>query len=148
MKEALHRRRAPITGFGITLLGVLALTIFMYFNFTTVVVSGNSMEPNYSDKQRVLVSKAYWLVGGIGRRDVIVLRNANGETVIKRVLGMPGDTIDFFNVPDDWSLASGEYKVPPDTYYVVGDNRDVSEDSRKFGPVPREKVLGKVIAQR
>lgn len=144
----LASKRRPITGFGITLLVVLGITLFMYFNFTTVIVSGNSMEPMYTDKERVLVSKAYWLVGGIRRKDVVVLRGSNGETVIKRVIGLPGDTIDFFNVPEDWKLQNGEYVVPPNAYYVLGDNREVSEDSRKFGPVPEKQIVGKVLAQR
>jgi signal peptidase I len=143
-----HKRRAKITGFGFTLIGVLAITIFMFFNFKTVVVTGNSMEPTYTNKERVLVSKAYWLVGDIRQKDVIVFRDPSGEEVIKRVYGLPGDKIDFFNTPEEWNISSGEYVVPTGKYYVIGDNREVSEDSRKFGPIELKQILGKVIANR
>lgn len=129
-------------------MGVLAITVFMFFNFKTVVVTGNSMEPTYTDKERLLVSKAYWLVGAIRQKDVIVFRNPTGEEVIKRVYGLPGDTIDFFNTPEEWNISSGDYVVPPGKYYVIGDNREISEDSRKIGPIERGQILGKVIANR
>lgn len=134
-------------GFLVTLLVLLGLAVFFYFNFKTVVVRGNSMETTYSAGDRVLSSKAYWLIGGIQRKDVVVLKDPmdpNGY-IIKRVLGLAGDPIDFENVPRDWRLSKGEYKVPEASIYVVGDNRSVSEDSRVFGPVPLESVLGKVV---
>ena len=68
--------------------------------------------------------------------------------MIKRVYGLPGDTIDFFNTPEEWNISSGEYVVPPGKYYVIGDNREVSEDSRKIGPIEKGQILGKVIANR
>lgn len=142
------KRRAPITHFGVALFVVLGITLFMYFNFKTVVVSGNSMEPTYQNRERVLVSKAYWLIGPIRRKDVIVVRSPSGEEVIKRVYGLPGDNIELFNVPEGWSLVMGDYRVPEGTYYVIGDNREVSEDSRKYGPVEADQVLGKVVTQR
>jgi signal peptidase I len=137
-----------ITSFGILLLPVLGIVLLMYLNFTTVVVSGDSMEPTFTSSERVLVSKAYWLVGPIKKKDVVVLRTDDGTTMIKRVLGMPGDTIDFFNVPDDWRLDQGAYQVPQDSVYVVGDNREVSEDSRRFGPVKLSNVIGKVVTPK
>lgn len=142
------RHKEPVTSFGIALIGVLLITVFMYFNFKTVVISGSSMEPTYQDKERILVSKAYWLIGDIQRKDVIIFKNPNGEEVIKRVYGLPGDTVDFFNVPETWNLEQGEFRVPQGTFYVIGDNREISEDSRKYGPVDADKVLGKVVSQR
>lgn len=142
------KRKALITGFGTTLLLILGIALFMFFNFKTVMVTGYSMEPTYRNRDRVLVSRAYWLIGGIKRNDVIVFRSPTGEEVIKRVYGLPGDKIDFLNVPETWSLADGEYIVPSGTFYVIGDNRQNSEDSRKFGPIKQTEVLGKVISQR
>lgn len=142
------KRRVLITGFGTTLLLILGLALFMFFNFKTVMVTGYSMEPTYHNRERVLVSRAYWLIGGIKRKDVIVFRSPTGEEVIKRVYGLPGDVIDYLNVPDEWSLGEGEYRVPEGTYYVIGDNRQNSEDSRKFGPIKQSEVLGKVVSQR
>lgn len=134
-------------GFLVTLLVLLGLSVFFYVNFKTVVVSGDSMETSYQSGDRLLASKAYWLIGPVQKRDVIVIRdplNPQGY-IIKRVLGLAGDVIDFENVPTDWKLAMGEYKVPEDSVYVIGDNRVVSEDSRRFGPVDASTVLGKIV---
>lgn len=144
----LKSKKAPFTSFGVTLLGVLAVALFMLLNFKTVVVSGNSMEPTFNDKERVLVTTAYWLVGDIKKKDIVVVRGPEGVPIIKRVYGVSGDRIDFFNVPEDWSLTAGEYRVPDDTIYILGDNREVSEDSRRLGPIAVSDVLGKVVTPR
>jgi len=137
-----------ITTFGILLVPVLIIVLFMYFTFTTVVVDGKSMEPTFQNHERLLASKAYWLVGPIKKRDVVVIRGEDGSNIIKRVYGLEGDKIDFFNIPEDWELSQGEYVVPKGMIYVLGDNREVSEDSRKFGAVSIGEVLGKVITPR
>lgn len=144
--EGIQVRR--ITTFGLLLLPVLAIVIVMYFNFTTVVVSGNSMEPTYRSGERLLASKAYWLVGPIKKGDIVVVRSEDGSNLIKRVHGMPGDKVDFFNVPESWKLSQGEYQVPDGSVYVLGDNREASEDSRRFGPVTKDNIIGKVIPPR
>jgi signal peptidase I len=139
-------RQRAITGFGITLLFILGFAVFFYLNFTTVVVSGQSMEDTFHSGDRLLASKAYWLVGPIRDKDVVVIKEENERGyLIKRVAYMPGETVDYVNVPDNWSLAQGDYVVPAEKLYVLGDNFAVSEDSRKFGPVPEKDVLGKVI---
>lgn len=147
------RKGVAITGFGTALLFVLVFAIFFYFNFTTVVVSGNSMEPTFHNGQRLLASRAYWLVGQIQRRDIVVVRTQGqgpGQTgyIIKRVLGLPGDAVDGANVPDSWRVSDGPFIVPEGRVYVIGDNREVSEDSRRFGPVPLDDVLGKIVIRR
>lgn len=139
-------KKVLITGFGAFLIPVLALGVLFWINFRTVEVKGDSMEPTFHSGQHLLISRAYWLVGPIKRNDIIVMQKPDtGETIIKRVYGVPGDVVDFYNVPENWSLANGEFKVPPGSYFVLGDNRPVSEDSRAFGPVKANLVLGKVI---
>ena len=142
-----HRKRKVIfTSFGVFLLFILAFVLVFSSNFQTVQVKGESMEPTFLSGQRLLITRAYWMVGGIKRNDIIVLKKPDtGETIIKRVYAMPGETVDFYNVPENWNLAKGEYKVPKDTYFVLGDNRPVSEDSRIFGPIGEKFVMGKVI---
>jgi signal peptidase I len=142
-------RKRAITGFGVTLLFLLAFAIYFQFTFQTVVVSGESMLPTLKSGQRVLTSKAYWLVGPIKQKDVVVLRD-DGPTgyIIKRVYKMAGEIVDWSLVPETFDFRQGEFRVPEGNIYVIGDNREVSEDSRKFGPVPLDKVIGKVVIRQ
>lgn len=141
-----RKRKRMITGFGVALLFFLVFCVFALFNFHTVVVSGRSMEPTFHTGQRVLVSKAYWLVGPIRDNDVVVLKDT-GPTgyIIKRVAYSDGETVDWKWVPDTYPIANGPYKVPEGQVYVLGDNKPESEDSRKFGPRDKGDILGKVI---
>lgn len=141
------KRTTAITGFGATMLIILTMTVIFYFNFKTVVVSGDSMLPTFKDRQRVLASKAYWLVGPLRNRDVVVVHDKDASTgyIIKRIYKMAGEVVDWENVPESWTLANGEYKVPEGKVFILGDNREVSEDSRKFGAVPLSDVIGKVV---
>ncbi len=126
---------------------ILGITILFYLNFNTVIVSGHSMDPTYHTGERLLASRAYWLVGNIRPKDIVVIRGEkSGEYMIKRVYKMGGEIVDYANVPENWSIANGEYHVPEGNIYVLGDNREVSEDSRKYGPVPVDRILGKIVS--
>jgi len=141
-------RKVAFTGFGVALLFILAMSLIFYLNFKTVIVSGPSMEKTFKSGDRLLASRAYWLVGPIRKKDVIVIRNEDGKGyIIKRVCYMPGEQVDLWNSPrsEIWSMANGPYVVPEGSYYVLGDNRAVSEDSRTFGPVNDKRVLGKIV---
>lgn len=142
-------RKRAITGFGVTLLFLLAFAIYFHFTFTTVVVSGDSMLPTLKNGRRVLTSKAYWLVGPIKHKDIVVIRD-DGPTgfIIKRVYKMAGEVVEWSLVPDSVDFRNGEYKVPEGNVYVLGDNRAVSEDSRRFGPVEMDKIIGKVVIRQ
>lgn len=130
------------------LLILLVMAIFFFTNFKTVVVSGQSMEPTFLNGRRLLASSAYWLVGSIRKNDVVVVRNeVSHEYVIKRVYRVAGEKVDWVNAPDTWDISAGEFVVPPDNIFVLGDNRAVSEDSRRYGPVPLERVIGKVVVR-
>lgn len=140
--------RRAFTKFGIYLLIALGFAIFYFLNFKTVVVHGQSMMPSLKNGQRILISKAYWLIGGIKRGDIIVMKDANPDGyIIKRVYRLEGEIVDYANAPDNYSLSSGEYKVPAGHYYILGDNRPESEDSRLFGPVEDFRIIGKVVAR-
>jgi len=140
-------KRVLITSFGFVLVIIFAITVFFYANFKTVVVTGNSMEPTFKSGRRLLSSRAYWLVGDIQPRDVIVIRGETpGEYMIKRVYKLGGQVVDWANVPENWSISSGEYVVPKDHVYVLGDNRDYSEDSRRYGAVKVDRILGKIVS--
>lgn len=132
-------------------------------------VSGASMYPTLHNGDRMVLSK----VGDIHRFDVVILK-APDENVeyIKRVIGMPGDTVEMKNgilyingkkvdqpfinteaLPkqtvfiDDFTLESltGESKVPEGKYFVLGDNRGVSKDSRMIGFIDRKAIEGKAV---
>ena len=132
-------------------------------------VSGASMYPTLHNGDRMVLSK----VGDIHRFDVVILK-APDENVeyIKRVIGMPGDKVEmkngvlyingkkvdqpFINTEtlakqtvfmDDFTLESltGESKVPEGKYFVLGDNRGVSKDSRMIGFIDRSAIEGKAV---
>jgi signal peptidase I len=139
-------KKRAITGFGVLLTLILVFAIFFYLNFKTVQVSGVSMLPTLKDGQRVLVSKAYWLVGPIHKGDIVVIRDETPTGfIIKRIHFMAGEKVDWKWVPDSWQLKDGPMVVPEGQIFVMGDNKPQSEDSRRFGPVPIADVLGKVV---
>lgn len=112
---------------------VFLIIAFLYHNFFTLsVVRGKSMEPTFRDGQVVLVGKGGLLFGPLKRGDVVVFTR-NGELLVKRVVALPYET-----APDGT-------QVPANHLYVVGDNLEVSEDSRSFGPIPLSSVIGKVL---
>lgn len=141
------KKRFLVTGFTLFLVLVLLLSVFFYQNFKTVEVQGPSMEPTLYAGQRLLVSKAYWLVGGIRKGDVIVLRNPqDGDVLIKRVFALGDETVNEAKAPENWNfIRDGQYVVPPSSVYVLGDNYAQSEDSRHLGPFPVDEIIGKVI---
>lgn len=141
--------KRAFTGFGVFLLAVLAFSIFFYFNFKTVEVSGPSMESTLKNHQRVLVSKAYWLVGPIRDNDIIVFPDPHGKSdIIKRVKWMAGEDVDWHWRPISAPGEGEHYLVPDGFVYVLGDNRPKSEDSRKFGFVDMSTIVGKVVKYR
>ena len=155
-----------IWSFIVAFIIVGAVYIFLGRPFT---VSGASMYPTLHNGDRMILSK----IGDINRFDVVVLK-APDENVeyIKRVIGMPGDTLEmkqgvlyingkkieqpFINTEalqkqtvfiDDFTLQSliGETKIPEGKYFVMGDNRGVSRDSRMIGLIDRKAIEGKAI---
>lgn len=147
--ERRRKGRKRVRAFTVFLFLALGLAIFFFLNFRTVEVKGISMLPTLKENRRVLVSHAFWLVGSVEKEDIVVLREADGSGYyIKRVKGLPGDTIEWTYMPRDRSFRDGPFQVPEGTLYVLGDNLEHSEDSRKFGPVPMDRLLGKVLVAR
>ncbi len=133
-------------GFSFSAGALLILAIFSFFNFRTVIVSGSSMIPTFHTGQRLLACRAYWLVGPIKDNDVVVIQMGKpGDYIIKRVYRTAGETVEWYNAPAHWKFVDGEYKVPDGDIYVMGDNRPVSDDSRSFGSVPVDHVIGKIL---
>jgi signal peptidase I len=148
------------------LIEIVFVLIFVAVWFTviqTYEVFQTSMEPNFHEGQRVVVNKAaYWRwIGGPRRGDVIVLKAPNGNDgdFIKRVIGLPGDTVEVIKgavyvngvkldepyVKRSFAYSFDKLTVPENTYFVLGDNRDVSNDSHRWGPLPGDNIIGKVF---
>ncbi len=141
------RKTVIYTGFGGFLLFILAFAVFFYYNFKTIEVQGDSMEPTLTAGDRLLISKAYWLIGPIKEDDIVVVRNPyeNNEVIIKRVYRTEGGTVGLKNVPETWDITQGQYVVPKGTIFILGDNAAVSQDSRHYGPFAIEDVIGKMV---
>ncbi len=136
---------------------VIALVINLFLAQATQVL-GQSMEPNLHSAQRVVVEKVtYRVFHGPRRGDIVVIQlPAQADMLIKRVVGLPGETIEVRGgevyiegecLDEPWAvnLGGGNYSphtIPPLHVFVLGDNRGASNDSRSFGPVPIEHIVG------
>ena len=138
---------------------LIALLINVFVGQATRV-EGQSMEPSLHSDQRLVVEKVSYRFHGPERFDVVVLRlvDESDELLIKRVIGLPGETVE---VRDGRVYINGErleepfltekmrpgrnitVTVPPLHIYVLGDNRNHSNDSRSFGPIALDNVIGR-----
>ena len=143
-------KRASIKRIRILLLVFLGLVLFLFFNVKTVVVNGNSMDPTFKQGRRLLVTDAYWLFGNIRKDDIVVVKEftIRGGFFIKRVKYVGGDSVSNAYWPKNYSIRNEKYTVPDGMLFVLGDNRDYSEDSRSFGPIDKSLVIGKVLVWR
>ncbi|HKJ26429.1 MAG TPA: signal peptidase I [Anaerolineales bacterium] len=142
---------------------VLAFVLFVIINALTarVRVDGPSMEPSFFHNNRVVVSKISYYLGDIQRGDVIVFPAPPNpdEDYIKRVIGLPGDEVrvsggtvyvngDALAEPYIAAPPISEMRpmiVPEGQVFVMGDNRNVSSDSRSWGPLQVEDIIGKAV---
>lgn len=140
----------------------LAMIIIVFF-YQPVKVEGTSMAPLISDQERIFINKFVYRFEPIGRGDVVVFWYPldRSKSFIKRVVGLPGDLVDirdghvYINgqylaepyVPPRYEDASdyGPSRVPPGEYFVLGDHRISSNDSRIFGYVPASYIYGKAV---
>lgn len=138
---------------------LIALLINIFIGQATRV-EGQSMEPSLYTNQRLVVEKVSYRLHGPDRFDVVVLRapNQGSDPLIKRVIGLPGETVEIHDghVYINGELLKEDYisqetrpgrepkvLVPPLHVFVLGDNRNHSNDSRSFGPVPIEDIVGR-----
>jgi signal peptidase I len=155
------------TGFGVwvrDLIISLAISAFIIiFLYQPVKVEGTSMMPSLEDQERIFVNKFVYRLEPIERGDIVVFRYPRdpSKSYIKRVIGMAGDTIriDAGQVyvngePLDEDYVPAAYAdarsypatvVPPRCYFVLGDHRSMSNDSRDFGPVNQSFIYGKAV---
>jgi len=145
---------------------VLLAVILIVFIYQPVKVEGTSMMPALTDQERIFINKFTYRfgTGNIERGDMVVFFFPLDHTksYIKRVIGLPGDTVQiakggavYLNgerlaepyVPDDYRDPSPLplKTVEPDHYFVLGDHRSSSNDSRAWGTVPRNNIYGKAV---
>lgn len=142
---------------------VVVIFIIMYVA-TVQQIIGSSMESKYKDQDIVILNKLHYRFFKIKRFDVVSLKYDGSKYLIKRVIGLPGDNIEYKNNKlfingkkieeyflgketntEDFSLTTlGYEKIPKDMYLVLGDNRENSLDSREIGLVKRKDILGKI----
>ncbi len=141
----------------------LTILIFLAIHFTVqnYQISGPSMLNTVHDGEFVLVNKVAYLFSGPQRGDIIVCSEPDdpGRDIIKRVIGLPGDKIvldgtdvwvDGVKLNEPYITAKSNYTAETLTlsanqYFVMGDNRPVSLDSRAFGTVPKDNIVGKAV---
>ena len=152
------------------LIAVGLAALIRYFLFTPIVVDGLSMMPTLHNGDRMIVNKLSYSVGEPDRFDIIVFHAPEQKDYIKRVIGLPGDTIEYkddvlyingkaYDEPyleeykeqidsglltEDFILEEkiGQETVPENTLFVMGDNRRFSKDSRHIGVVDIDEVIG------
>lgn len=140
---------------------VIVVVLIRSFIVTPAVVDGQSMEDTLYSNNVVILNKLDYKLNDIKRFDVVVLKY-NGEKLIKRVIGLPGEHVEYkdgnlyidgFLIEDtygktgtdDFKLETlGYLNIPGDMYFVVGDNRSNSADSRILGLIKKEDILGSV----
>src|SRR5215467_5339251 len=158
---------ARLAGFGVwarDLIISLAISAFIIiFLYQPVKVEGTSMMPSLEDQERIFVNKFVYRLEPIERGDIVVFRYPRdpSKSYIKRVIGMAGDRIridggqvyvndqalDEDYVPPAYTDARSmrEIVVPEHSFFVLGDHRSMSNDSRDFGPVDQNFIYGKAV---
>lgn len=134
---------------------IIVIILIRTFIITPVRVDGNSMKNTLQNGDILLLLK----LGSVNRFDVIVLdEKDDAEIIIKRVIGLPGETIEIKNkkiyindkeINDNYGYGeTSDYKkitLKDDEYFILGDNRLISKDSRYFGPIKEKEIIGKAI---
>jgi signal peptidase I len=147
---------------------ILIASIYALVDLASVrfYVDGPSMEPNFYTGQRVIVSRINYMVANPQRGEIIVFESPDRPGIdpplIKRVIGLPGETVEirstqvyingeplnepYINEPCSESRCRDQqWTLAADEYFVMGDNRNRSRDSRSFGPIKHQHVIGEAL---
>jgi len=143
----------------ITLFMAVIIFVLIQLTMQSFIVVGLSMYPSYFDGERLLVNKATYYLGNPERGDVVVFQPVNAGDVdyIKRIIALPGDTVSVHNkvvyvngealeepyIKNPPRYKMDETEIPTGSYFVLGDNRNSSNDSHNGWVVPRQNIVGK-----
>lgn len=147
-------------------MSVWIIALYTVVNLATVrfVVDGNSMAPTVAHGDYLVISRVHYLLGQPQRGDVAVFHYPKNpqRDYIKRVIGLPGETVElrdqmiYINgerllepyLPEPCSqtrCGAGVWQLSKDEYFLMGDNRNLSSDSRAFGPVQQQYLIGAAV---
>lgn len=142
---------------------IIAILIALFlrtFIFATSIVEGESMDPTLEDGERVIFNKLIYILDEPSRGDIVIIQRPT-KNYVKRVIGLPGETIEINRneliingeeftqmfLSEDAKNKTGNFgpvTVPEDSYFVMGDNRAISKDSRNgLGFVKEEEIIGR-----
>ncbi|HEY3739558.1 MAG TPA: signal peptidase I [Bryobacteraceae bacterium] len=166
--EPVPEKRHKLIGFSFLVrdlaLAIILAAIVILFLYRPVKVEGTSMMPGLEDQERIFINQfVYRFTGSISRSDTIVFWFPldTSKSYIKRVVGLPGDRVridagrvyvngqalDEPYVPLEYRdrQSMPELVIPETRYFVLGDHRSSSNDSRSWGTVPRDNIFGKAV---
>lgn len=150
------------------LIAIIVAMIFRFYLFSPIIVDGPSMQSTLQNGDHMIVNKFSYKIGDPKRFDIVVFHATDEKDFIKRIIGLPGETV---SVEDDDLYINGEFVaedfldklspyvknqygftledvtnvqvIPEDYYFVMGDNRNDSTDSRMIGLIHRDEIVGK-----
>ena len=142
--------------FWLVLIVIVAIAIILRICvFEFVNISGESMSPTLKNGQLIIIYKVNYTPS---RGDIVVFDSPDGVELVKRVIGLPGETIKIMDgnvyingekIEDEYQFLTSESlpetTIPDDSIYVLGDNRDHSSDSRVFGAVESDEIRGEML---
>lgn len=158
-----RRTSGVVLWFRDLLISAFASVLIITFLYQPVRVEGTSMLPGLEDSDRLFINKFVYHFTAIERGDIVVFRSPVDleRSYIKRVIALPGDHLRIDHghvvvngkpvhepyVPVEYrdSNSIAEVTVPEGCYFMMGDHRNISYDSRAFGPVPRSLIYGKAV---
>ena len=166
--NAIKRAVAAIFDFLQGIVAIAAVLVMIYlFIMSPQQVSGHSMEPNFHDGDYILTNKIIYQVHDPQRGDIAIVKSPANKDIdyIKRVIGLPGETLELRdqhywingkqlveNYLTNKPLYGGSFlhdnepvTIPPDEYFVSGDNRPGSSDSREFGFIAKQDFVGQAF---
>lgn len=148
----------------LVILAGITIGLVRYFLFKPFIVKGQSMEPSFTEKDYLIIDEITYRLRDPKRGEVIVFASpVSSDHYLKRVIGLPGERVKIegnkvivYNDEHPQGVVMNEYYLTEETpgsvsvtlgqqqYFVMGDNRDASYDSRRFGPIDRTEIVGRV----